>query len=789
MTSCAPILLGLTLLAQAPDDPLPAGAIARIGTTRLRHDKMVIGIAYSPDSKTVASSGWDNLIRLWDAKTGKQIRQFEGHQQAIYGVAFSPDGKLLVSNGQENTIRVWEVATGKQLRMLSGHQSAHSRFVFTPDGKYLLSGGADNKVHLWDPVKGTLLRSFTGHENKVSAVHVSPDGKVLASGGWDKTIRLWEVATTKELFKFGPLDGNLAGVHFSPDGKKLAASTYGGSVYLYDLETDKQLHQMRGHSGAVWPVVFAPDGKTVASGGADASIIFWDPATGQEKKKLLGHTEGVARLAFAPDGSTLASASHDNTVRLWNPKTGEELLPSVRHAGAVNVAVLSPDGKLLVTGGHDRVLRLWDAASGKPVGSLSGHANPVKSAVFMPDGKQLLSSANQEGIILWDLASRKEVRRYKTDASIAMTLSPDGKTIAAAAGIKLLRWDVATGEAKRDVECFRTNITKAVWSPDGRLIAVVGAGVEFFDVAAERWHKPGRGPSGDVHGLVFSPDSRLLLVRSDSGMLMVLETATGDQRLRLDGQHAAPATVRELAAPDGRFAVVSLDGLMRLGDMRTGQVLGERRGLEKTITSVVLSPDGSRLVTGLENRTALIWDVAELMKKKAEPPAGQALKTPDELWASLAGSNASEAHESIQALRTMPDAVIGLVRKRLWTEMPADPMRVAKLITQLDDRRFHKREQAMRELQAMGTAVEAALKKVAETDISLDAKRRIKTLLEGMGLIVPTQEQVFAVRMVEVLELIGTGEAKKLLGELANGQAETRVTEEAKLALARLKRH
>jgi WD40 repeat protein len=782
-----PLLLGLSLLAQPADDPLPAGAIARIGSTRLRHDKMVIGIAFSPDSKTVASSGWDNLVRLWDAKTGKQIRQFEGHQKPIYGVAFSPDGNLLVSNGQETTIRVWDVASGKQLLVLTGHNSAHSRFAFTPDGKYLASGGEDKLVHLWDPIKGTLIRSFVGHENKVSAVHISPNGKVVASGGWDQTVRLWDVATGKQLHKFGPLDGNMAGVHFSADGKRLASSSYGGSVYLFDMETDKQLHQLRGHSGSVWPVAFAPDGKTVASGGADGAIILWDPTTGQQKKKLLGHSDGVARLAFAPDGSALASAGHDHTVRLWNPKTGEELLPSVRHAGAVDVVVLSPDGKLLVTAGHDRVLRLWDANSGQHLGSLTGHANMVKSVIFMPDGKQLLSVANQEGIILWDLASRKEVRRYKTEASIAMTLSPDGKTIAAAAGIKLLRWDVATGEPKRDVECLRNNITKAAWSPDGRVIAVVGAGVEFFDVAAERWRKPGRGPSGDVHGLVFSADSRLLLMQANTGMLMLLETATGDERLRLDGLPAAPGTVWKLAAPDGRFIFVTLDGWLRVCDMRTGRVLAERRGLEKGITSIALSPDGNRLVTGLENRTALIWDISELMKKKAEPPALTQRK-PEELWAALAGSNATEANEAIQAMCMMPAAVIKLVRERLWTDMPADPMRVTKLIAQLDDRRFQKREQAMHDLLQMGTAVEAALRKAAESDISLDAKRRIKTILDGMGLIVLTQEQVFAVRVVEVLELSGTVEAKKLLSELANGQAESRVTEEAKLALTRLNR-
>src|SRR5262244_1534646 len=66
-------------------DPLPEGAVARVGTSRLRHGQMVIGIAYAPDGKTVATGGWDNLVRVWDVATGRQVRQFEGHKKPVYG--------------------------------------------------------------------------------------------------------------------------------------------------------------------------------------------------------------------------------------------------------------------------------------------------------------------------------------------------------------------------------------------------------------------------------------------------------------------------------------------------------------------------------------------------------------------------------------------------------------------------------------------------------------------------------------------------------------------------------
>src|SRR5205823_3852012 len=112
MRSCSEaLLLGLLLAvlpvtsrAAAPavdqdGDPLPPGAVARLGTSRLRHSSMVIGICFAPDGKSLASGGWDKIIRIWDPRTGRQLRQLEGHKQPVFCVLVSPDGKVLASAG------------------------------------------------------------------------------------------------------------------------------------------------------------------------------------------------------------------------------------------------------------------------------------------------------------------------------------------------------------------------------------------------------------------------------------------------------------------------------------------------------------------------------------------------------------------------------------------------------------------------------------------------------------------------------------------------------------------
>jgi WD40 repeat protein len=766
-------------------DPLPEGAVARAGTTRLRHDRMVIGIAYSPDGKLVASGGWDNLVRLWEAKTGKEVRRLEGHAKPIYGVAFSPDGKLLVSNGQENTIRVWDVAGGKQLRELSGHNSPHSRFAFTPDGKYLVSGGENHQCILWDHRKGEVVRRFEGHTQKVSGVHVSPDGKTLASGAWDSTVRLWDVATGKEQRNLGPLDGHLASVHFSPDGKWLTAGNYSGTIYLFDSATGKQLRTMRGHSGSTWPVVFSPDGKTLASGGSDGLVALWDPETGTQRHKLVGHTSGVARLAYAPDGTVLASASHDHTVRLWDAKTGRELSPSMRHTGPVTLTALSPDGKLLATASKDRFIRLWEPTTGRGLDCLEGHQESLVGLAFSFDGKYLVSSTSRE-IVVREAISRKEIRRLGAGADnlTALALSPDGRAVAALAGKnRLLRWELSTGKSLPEVECPREGVSLLAWSPDGRMIGVGGhQGVDLLDAGTGRWMAHPEGPKSAVSRMAFSADGRLLLARWGDGTVAVLESATGGQRLKLDGLKNRTATLELL--PNDRVLTAGPDQLFRLWDLRSGRALAERPGPKSSVLGQALSADGRLFATGLEDGTALVWDASAW--PRAQPGGVDVGRpSPGEAWQALAGE-AGAAHEVIERLIAHPGTALELFRGRLRGEAVVDPGRLARLIVQLDDRRFQKREQATRELEDLGALAEDALKKALEGEPSLELRRRGEALLARLGRVVLTPEQARAVRAVEVLERVGGAEARKLLESLANAPGGSRVSQEARLALGRL---
>ena len=317
------VLLGfLVLLSLAPvrgeDRPLPEGALARMGPGERAGMGAMNAVAFSPDGKLLASGDRENLVTLWEAATGRKVRELRGHTNWIRCLGFSPDGATLASGGTDGTLRLWETATGRELRRFQGHEGEIHALCFFADGKTLASGGQDMTVRLWEVATGRELRRLQGHENRVHGLAVSPDGVTLASGSIDKTLRVWDAASGRALLKLKGHDGDVASVAFSPDGKTVATASDDGTLRLWAAATGRELMKLEGHDGRVLSVAFSPDGGILASAGYDHTVRLWEPATGKELVKLDGHEGPVLSVAFSPDGRRLASGGCDVTCLVWD---------------------------------------------------------------------------------------------------------------------------------------------------------------------------------------------------------------------------------------------------------------------------------------------------------------------------------------------------------------------------------------------------------------------------------------------------------------------------------------
>jgi WD40 repeat protein len=816
---------GVKLLPPGVDlygDPLPAGAVARLGTVRFRNGSSLHFGSISPDGKLLASAD-GKIVRLWDADTGKEIRQFHGHQAPVRCLAYSSDGKAIASGSDDKNIRLWDAASGRELAKCQGHQQAGpsnyplcvAQVIFAPDGKTLVSHGSDQTIRQWDAATGKELRQFKGHKDHVWSIGISRDGKRLAAfvlkpfqgskGSGDfkpGEVWVWDYADGKKLHHWF-LTEDLALAALSPDLKILVTCLRSGlgpfKLKLWEVNTGKYLRSLPVHSRAV---AFTADSKKLWS--ARENYQLWDLAGGKELRRVKNpHYSVFSQISLSPDSKTIVSWGFKNTIELCDVETGKELRAFVGHDNGIRAMAFSPDGKYLASGQGDEI-RLWDLATYKQMHRFPGHVSFLTALTFSPDARKIISSSANNAIHVWDAATGKEHHRPKVYVGhvTQMALSLDGTTLVTIDGNRgagtLNLWQTKTWKLLDKWELPEKCWTRA-FSPDRKILATSGGEKGRFSILL--WDvKAGKllaslGPHPKwVTTIAFSPDGRLVAGVSSLDTIHVWEIASGQQRLTIhpDGN------VHKLAfSPDSRLLAIANSGgfwragktdgnehihKVRLWDLSTGretQRFGDHRS---AVTDIAFSPNGRLLASASWDTTILLWDVAAV-GPGAKPMSLEARRL-EALWTGLAGDDGFRAHKAIWSMAAAPAQTLPFLKARLKPVAPADQPLVARLVVDLDSDIFAVRQKATRELEKLGASAKPALHKVVAGSgaSSLEFRRRLERLLATPAEKLSIREG----RAVEVLEHIANGQARQLLQSLADGVADANLTKEAQAAIARL---
>jgi RNA polymerase sigma factor (sigma-70 family) len=828
-------------------DPLPEGAVARLGSSPLRIGNSAF--ALTPDGKTIVTVSPEGIVRHFDANTGRLLER----RQLTDRTDVHPSGQ-------------W-----------------HAQLA--ADGKTVAldePSGLGRRVTVRDVLSGKVLFRRTPEEGKsFGAYALAPDGKQLALNELvDGPRRTWALHVydleTKQAKELGSLEYNVDDVRFTTDGKRVFVSQGGSqsdwAYACFDVRAGKQLWKLprKGMEFAI-----TPDGKKLVSaaysgGEAPYQVIETDPDSGKPTESYVPGIEPHPniRLVIAPDNRTVVM-NHFFAIIMWDLQTGTEIrrfnpLRGNGHGYGPELGAMSSDGRTLIT--NLGVLQRWDLTTGKPMFDVppdDGLATPIERLAFTADGKELFASSWGLTSGRWDVTTGKQVgfardpfgqqvvstpaglRALHVDASNsphevtlidpiagkplqtvrwaekaevgrngfgACTLTANGKTLLIAHGDKqnfaVTACDVASGRRlSRFTVPGKYYYPRCPFSPCGRWVVLggkvyhVATGTELFTPAGEPGERlvPGEWAWPITKGPVwFSEDGRLMagqLLRkaekepATTDALAVWELASGKVLARFPkaefvGQVAFGPNNRTIALLDGHG--------IRLHDLLTGEPLADYAAPDVTCEANHRGHDGPQTVVFAPDGRTLATghrDGAILLWKVPQPAADgpKVLTEADRasLWADLASDSPATGRRAVERLLHDPAAVTA---KFPVVPTPADPALTA-LVKDLDSDMFATREEASRKLREYGTKAERALRRELAAGPSPEMKRRLEGILEAIGppvLRLPlTGDTLRGVRAIEVLERAGTPEARALLQAWAEQGRDERLAAEARIAVER----
>ncbi len=634
-------------------DPLPPGAVMRLGTVRFRQTPFIRQIAYSPDGQIVITCNGKGQIQLWDARDGQRLRAIDVGIENLGDFACSPDGTTLAAVGylydSDRNVVVGRVTftdlrSGRTVRQIDRDEAPFDwRAVYAPGGKTLVTMSHNGTVRLYEVATGRLLHVEPKTEQQLPALAVSPDAtRNLLAIGCERTIRLWDFASRQEVrtiaFEGERRPTSLA---FTPDGATVAAAIGSGAteIRLWRVSDGRLIKRFnRPDTTELTHVAYSPDGKILGGTGRGMPPMFFDVATGSILERFIG-LRADGPMAFSPDGKTLAATGLGQTLHFWDvATTNDRLATPDAHTGGVGALAFVDAGKTLVSGSDDRTVRIWDVATGQATRVLP-HDGWVRAISVSARGSLLAAGSSYPGwgtVRVWNLKTGDQVHTWLADRATirGMTLNVSGRSMVAALSDGSLRWDVVDGDLlapQRKLDLGLDQVSRALFSADGHSVALIGDDwVQVVDI-----------DSGDVRfkatatltACEFAPDARsLAIARRGNGKhvklanglmhyddstaestIVWLDTRTGHVRREIV---IPESTVTCLAfSPDGQAVAAGTlvyhpeRGVIHIFRLRDKQEIQSIKSPCPWIESLAFTPDGKRIAAGLLDTSIVIWDV------------------------------------------------------------------------------------------------------------------------------------------------------------------------------------
>jgi WD40 repeat protein len=818
---------------------LPSRAISRIGTVRLRLDAEAEDCAFTEDGKTLISLSKQGTLYTWEVATGRKLSESSPVPKGESGRILSPDGRIFAAVRKGQNCRLIDVSSHEVIREIlssatlcaffsggkifcnhfgqgslkfittatgqpfpvSGprNQAGHALLEGAPTDTYLRSVDVSangllgmsyitGPVWLWDLKSGKLLRKLAGQgeddkdENDYhTVVALSSDGKYLIAQNSHYRLFLFETASGKQLEILRGPGSPLHG--FVADDSRTLIVWDACRVFRWDLDSRKIIGPSIGSASEIKCVALSKDGSLIAVGNANRTQMLFETKTGKRLHADPGPESPSTQARFLNDGKTIASLSGavlcgpNEEVCYWDGRTGNRVeLPDHR---AWDLACLSADGTTTVHGNWKNV---WVRFNGNIVSQVVNDLRDFRSLIplaISPDGtvlvtawqvkespRGLVTKPDEQAIHVRQAGTGKEVRFLANYLAwhASFCFSPDNRTLLGwfepwstavdhegefngyPQGRPVHLWDTTSGKPLAGFSHNPTKVGAFAFSPTGRVLACTESSTKPVILLKEVFSGNTldtipRDP--DFHcGLAFSPVNHILAFSHKTGDICLWDLA---------------------------------------GNVSLGSLTGHRG----RVISLDFSLDGRRLLSSGEDGTIITWDVADIRPKPPTKSPNVESGDLNFLWQALAGSDATKSYRAMLMLESTGSPAVELLDKHLSEDLESAPADVLALIRDLDSPLHSVREKATQELRAQGDSAQPAIRVALSRNPPPESKRRLQSLLSSSDSEHLASNQIRAIRAIEVLERINSIESSAILERLAKNSQYGRVSEEAKLSLAR----
>ncbi len=571
-----------------------------------------------------------------------ELRIQRGHSEQINGLRYDPSGQFAVSCSNDKSIKIWDIKSGKELRTLTGHSQAVTCIDISKDGRKLASGGnrKEKNVIIWDIETGEKIKEITGFIGEITDISFNKTADRIAvienTGTFETRVSVWNVSSgTLEfvLKKRKALEAK--SVDFDPAGNDIALGTENikrertKNIFIYDGLSGKRKLKLKGTPISVAHIEYSFDGTHILALGHSLQIWntrSWTIIKSVDRAGLVG--------AYSPTGKYVVIGQNKNLL-VWDLVNDVPFHETPVNSDAISATIFDPDQQYIMTGDKSGNIQLWDLKSMEQIPHFQGREADVIKNISIEDGK-LYTAVNGEKLQYWDLASAKlkylktqPVTPQKNFEIVSFTLNKNATEAAITnnfdRGVSI--WDLKDNKQKYFLK-HTAYCKSACFSADGNL---VGAGT--MDNKVVVWRKNNSealyklsGHIGTINSLAFTPDSKYILSASQDKTLKVwdLSSKTAKYTVKfpqyVNSVSVSPDGSKVLAACGNKQDVfrdepsdLYLFDLNTMGsyDADKSTVTKVLHGHTKSVNAACFSSKATLIASASVDNSVILWDATE----------------------------------------------------------------------------------------------------------------------------------------------------------------------------------